>query len=229
MPGYGDRSYEEKYPKATGGGKNEWLKLDKPEKVGDTAATPIRIVSSFEDFGKHQRGGSSPVVCFGRDEGCPDCLQAYEFEANREKGSVDKKEPNPYRVNPRFLAWAKDLRDNQIKLFEYGWSIQSLLEGYADDPDWSFTDGVPDFNIKIICERTGTQKQNVEYSITPSPKMTPLSDEEKAEVAKLTPIADIVKSMRNKAAKAAGVSSAPISVPKTREKEEDIRVEDIPF
>lgn len=199
-----------------GGGNAGFMRLEE----GDNN---IRIVSEFEVRGIHQfkneKGRFESRVCVGKAKGCVYC-------------NADSK------ISVKYLGWVIDLKDNTFKLLEIGHTIFKQLGEFQNDPDYAF-DSIPDYNIKI--KRSG-KGLDTEYQVIPSPKRVILKEDKLTEVAKLKPIAEIIKAMKEKELKylQEKYPSGKIeeNIPVIEEgseilseddKAEDIDVKDIPF
>lgn len=132
----------------------------------------VRIVSSpaklFIHWEKDVDGKWHKIVCNGTST-CPIC----------QKGIAPK---------ARFLMNVLDRKDdNKVKLLEVGATIAAQLGALVKDPDY----GSPvNYDIKIAKSGSGL---NTTYSVTPRPKKTPLTDEEKEAVNAAPKIEDVMK------------------------------------
>ena len=73
-----------------------------------------------------------------------------------------------------------DRSDGKVKILILKTTVYRYLYSLANDPDYGdCTDPDSGFDLNIIKERTGPQPQNVKYNVSPSLKMTPLTDDEK--------------------------------------------------
>ena len=74
-----------------------------------------------------------------------------------------------------------DRSDNKMKILILKTTVYRYLYSLAVDPDYgNCADSTTGFDINIVKERTGPQPQNVKYNVSPSLKLTPLSEEEQA-------------------------------------------------
>ena len=74
-----------------------------------------------------------------------------------------------------------DRSDGKMKILILKTTVYRYLYSLAVDPDYgNCADSTTGFDINIVKERTGPQPQNVKYNVSPSLKLTPLSEEEKA-------------------------------------------------
>jgi hypothetical protein len=199
-----------------GGGNAGFMKLEEGE-------NNVRIVSEFEVRGIHQfkneKGKFESRVCIGKAKGCVYC-------------NADSK------ITVKYLGWVIDTKDGKFKLLEIGHTIFKQLGEFQNDPDYTF-ESIPDYNIKI--KRSG-KGLDTEYQVIPSPKRSALEKDTLEEVAKLRPIAEIIKAMKEKELKylqenyPTGKIEENIPVIEEgnesifpNDKAEDIDVKDIPF
>lgn len=130
--------------------------------------------------------------------------------------TVDEKYQGPEKVSTKGWAWCSIRPDGGLKIVKFPHSVIKKVQGFMVDDDWAF-DGFPmPYDLTIKKSGEGLESR---YEVVPSPKMTPVTEEEKEGLAKKTPIADIIKKMKEKA----GVSSDKVAYP---ENEND---GDIPF
>ena len=74
-----------------------------------------------------------------------------------------------------------DRSDGKMKILILKTTVYRYLYSLAVDPDYgNCADSTTGFDINIVKERTGPQAQNVKYNVSPSLKLTPLTDEEQA-------------------------------------------------
>ena len=116
-------------------------------------------------------------------------------------------------VSMKGVCWV--LQDGLVKQAKMPYTIVKAIRALRDDPEWGFTLPFP-HPLTLTAKGAGTKE--VEYTLTPSPKVAPLSQEILDELAKKpTPeqIVDRIKGVHN---------SDEVEYP-----EEDINPEDIPF
>lgn len=84
-----------------------------------------------------------------------------------------------------------------------GWTIVKAISDLENDKEYTFDKetGLPNYDITIkkTIKGDGSRASDFNYSVIPSRKDTPLTKEEKEEISKLTPIADIVMEIKEKA------------------------------
>ena len=74
-----------------------------------------------------------------------------------------------------------DRKENKIKLFDLKATIYSQIVDYAQDPEYGDpSDEVKGYDLNVKKEKTGSQPQNVRYTVMPSRSSSPLTEEEKA-------------------------------------------------
>lgn len=125
-------------------------------------------------------------------------------------------------LNVQGWAWAI-LRDTgELKILQVGKGILKLLAQLRANDEYAFDDFPMPYDLTIHNTGDGPNR----YSVTASRKNSDVTPEEEAELAKKTPIADIIKKIRDKKEGGATERVEPIKV---EYPEEDINTEDIPF
>jgi len=246
--GFGTKEMNERAQQVGGDGpKSEWWKPKVGEKQGESASSNIRIVTLMEEMGSHSNGSGKPFTCIGKSNGCPKCKESDEYVALH-KGDKDALKKNPCKVNVKFLCWLLDLSDldenkkPKFKLAQLGWGIVGAVNDLYENPDWQerFKDGIVAMKLTVVGTKTGALKQNVEYSVQPSPAADPLTPELAAEAAKLDDVKTVALNLKKKQAKEWGIDlkeEAYAGAPDHQEPptafskapDEEVRVEDIPF
>ena len=192
-----------------GGDKGGFLKLEK----GDNR---IRVVSKYEVLAKHWANGKMLGICPGKDKGCEVC------NAPVQMGKDNKPINNKPQV--KFLMHVIDRKDGELKIAELGWSIVDAMRSLSQDEEYAF-EGLPpyDMNIKKTVEGTGKNPSDTSYTVIASRSNTPITEEEAKKIAELTPMAEIVQRMKDKAAGKKDMDTI------TKEDDEDpVNEEDIP-
>lgn len=114
-------------------------------------------------------------------------------------------------VSIKGVGWV--LQDGKIKQAKLPYTVVKAIRGLMEDPDYAFTEfPMPRF-INIKAKNAGSKE--VEYTVIPSPKETPVSQEILGELAKKPTPEEIIEKIRGKA--------------KTVEPAQEINPEDIPF
>lgn len=141
-----------------------------------------------------------------------------------------------YEGTPRYLTYILDRKDNKIKLFKMPYSIAKHLSALSEDEDYRCETYPMTYDIKINAKGAG--KKEVEYTVMAK---LPKEIEQSAidEVAKQTPVIDIIEKMKEKQKEK--IKNNPDLIPKQETQrvvdeenvieypEEDNNLEDIPF
>jgi hypothetical protein len=106
-----------------------------------------------------------------------------------------------YEGSPKFMTYVLQTEKNVegedelvIKLAKLPYKIGTQIAEYESDEDYSFTGFPMPFNIKVKAKGAGTKE--VEYTVIPSPNRSEVSDEIKAQLAKLKPVPELIEKMK---------------------------------
>ncbi len=178
-----------------GGGNSGFLTLE----AGDNR---IRVVSDYEALAKHWGGGKLLGTCYGKDKGCPTCNLPPKIDEKSGKEVSNKPQV-------KFLMHVIDRKDGTLKIAELGWTIVQAMKELSETEDYAFV-GMPPYDmiIKKTVQGTGKNPSDTSYTVIAARQNTDLTDEEKAKVAELQPITDIVEKLKAKAGAPAGKSEA---------------------
>ena len=170
-----------------------WIKFEK----GDTK---IRLMTGYEPIGKHfDQTTSKSNICVGQDNGC---------ELNHKE-----------RFQVKYLAWAIDRKDQELKLVELPYSVVAQIKDLADNEEYKF-ELLPEYDLTI--KRTG-EKLETEYKVIPARQNTPVTPEEAEMLKDKKDPADIIQAMIEKSQKPQEVET------KVEYAGEEIDPEKIPF
>jgi len=174
--------------------------------------TRVRILSAeFEVLAKHWiQSLKKTFVCYGKDEGCPYDTEIVDPNSGKKK--------MVHRPGIKYLFWGIDRQDNQIKILELPYSVAQKIAELKESTEYGF-DVIPGYDITIKKTKTGPNSTDIEYTVIPSRKDTPLTKEELDAFAEKEPLKDIVEKMKSR--EKTRQSSVPASVDGTAE-EEDI-------
>lgn len=111
------------------------------------------------------------------------------------------------RPNFKWLVYAIDRADGQVKLFFMPHTICKVVRDLQKSDDYAFEDFPMPFDVTINATHAGTKE--VEYSVTAARQNKDLTPAELAEVAKKKPIADVHKALKEKEAQKAPEYEAP--------------------
>lgn len=180
----------------------------------------IRILTEPTTYPEHFNEIGYKGICIGHDDNCPGCLQA---DQAKEAGKEDLYAK--IRTNSKYLVYALDRRDGQIKLTKLTYGVWKQIVDFGTDPDWNFV-GFPlpvDTNIRV--DKTAGPAGY--YKVVPSPNRIVLTNGELAELTSLTPTDIIVQKVKDKKIKE--LSGKPAVAEPVPYPTDDIEPGDIPF
>lgn len=130
----------------------------------------IKEITQFY-LGSDIKGVISPVT-FGEPCGIDEAYKEFSDSSDDDEKEMAAKFP-PRKKYLAFCAFYKDLKGKDLDtersprfILLSGGSYQDILELYLDDDDWGdMTDPKTGYDIKI--KRTGSGKQDTEYSVKP--------------------------------------------------------------
>lgn len=154
----------------------------------------FRVLSPGKPVATHRISGKEYHTCYGKENGCP-------FHG---EGAVRDKEGNEIRPSVKFAMWVLDRKDDRIKLAFMPYTIVKGLAALQNDPDYTFEDLPMAYDVTVNATNAG--KKEVSYTLLPSPKIVPLTEEELDQLSRQRPIDDVVEKLKSKAQKAAGAT-----------------------
>ena len=103
-----------------------------------------------------------------------------------------------YKGTPNFkwLVYALDRADGQVKLFFMPHTIFKNLRDFQKSEDYGFDEVPMPYDVTINAKKAGTKE--VEYTVIPSPKRAALTAAEAKQLAEKKPIAEVQKLLRQK-------------------------------
>lgn len=163
---------------------SDWWRIE----FGDNK---VRLLSAdFEVLARHYNPSTNKsTVCFGKDKGCK-----IDTKVKDEKTGDFR---SVHKPNVKYLVWLIDRKDNTIKIGELPYTVAKAIADLRETEEYKFED-VPGYDITIRRTKTGEKPTDVEYSVIPSRKDSPLTVEEQMEYQKKTPLSTIVEKMKNK-------------------------------
>lgn len=102
--------------------------------------------------------------------------------------------------NFKWLCYVLDRRDGKIKVHFMPHKVYKAIEALQENPDYTFTEVPMPYDITIAAKGAGTKE--VEYSVIPARKETPLTDDEEEALEAVKPIEDVQAALYEKASKA---------------------------
>ena len=195
----------EESKKYGGGGSDKYFKFD------GKGVYQLRIVAKPKVIATHFFGRGVPaVVCVGIDEGC---------KFHRE---TDKK------ASIKLATYVIDRKDGKIKMAELPLSVSYSINDLQEDSDFAFSEFPMPYDVKIKYD-PDNEDPKAKYRLQPSPKHTPITDEEQAglEAAMKVETPDQYVEKKKERAKGKG---EPVSTGSGIEyPTEEINPDDIPF
>lgn len=170
-------------------------------------------------------------ICY---EGAPYCNPANlekEYQAALEKARAageDLKKVKHPAVSKKWMCWAIQRSTAELVLVTLPYGVSKTLMEMKADEESGWTAWPMPFGINIKAKGAG--KKEVEYTVVASRQNTVITEEELADLAKKTPVDQILDRQKAKqkdkteGTNTAGVDMGPIEYP-----EEDINPDDIPF
>ncbi len=116
-------------------------------------------------------------------------------------------------------VWAAIRGEADLKIVTLPYSVISLIQQLRSNDEYAFDEFPMPYDITIHNTGEGANR----YSVTAARKNSPVTAEELSALTLKTPIADIIRKMKDKKA---GISPEVREMPVA---EEEIRLEDIPF
>lgn len=151
----------------------------------------IRILSEeFAVLAKHYIPSlKRSFVCYGKDEGCP------HDSTIKDKNTGETKVV--HKPGVKYLWWVIDRKDGKVKIAELPYSVCQPIADLKNSDEYGF-ESAPNYDIIITKKKTGPAATDVEYSVVPSRKDTPLTEEEKATFSEKPSLEEIVEKMKSK-------------------------------
>jgi hypothetical protein len=103
------------------------------------------------------------------------------------------------RKNFKWLTMVIDRADGKVKPFFMPHTIYKQIEELQMNPDYTFETLPMPYDLTISAKKAGTKE--VEYTLMPARKESPLTAAERQEMAAAKPLADLQKALREKKAK----------------------------
>lgn len=140
--------------------------------------------------------------------------------------NTERKYRNPEEgdknISVKGVCWV--LHEGKIKQAKLPYTVVKAVRELMQDPDYAFSEFPMPRLINIKAKNAKTKE--VEYTVIPAPKESPVSDEIKAEVSSRPTPEEVVEKI--KGSKLAQ-SNVPEEEPKTKVDYPDVHPEDIPF
>lgn len=101
-----------------------------------------------------------------------------------------------FEGNPKYLARVLDRADGKVKLYKIPFSIFKTIASFEQDDELTFTSFPMPYDVKVTAKGAGTKE--VEYTVMPSLKREPLSEEMTKMLSKQTPVKKIIETIQEK-------------------------------
>lgn len=101
-----------------------------------------------------------------------------------------------YSGSAKTLAYVLDNLDGKVKLMRIPYTISQLIASWQISEDWSFENFPMPYDIVIEAKGAGTKE--VEYSPTPRPKRTEVSNDVIEQVLKQGTCAEVIAKLKEK-------------------------------
>lgn len=98
----------------------------------------------------------------------------------------------------KWLCYVIDRRDGAVKPFFMPHTIYKNIEALQANPDYAFEDVPMPYDITVHAKGAGTKE--VEYTLLPARKESPLTADEREALAKQKPIRDVHAAIKEKQA-----------------------------
>jgi hypothetical protein len=116
------------------------------------------------------------------------------------------------RSNFKWLCYVLDRTDGKVKVHFMPHSVYKQIEALQVNPDYTFEEVPMPYDLTVRAVKAGTKE--VEYSVIPARKETPLSEDEREALAEQKPLAELQRKLREKTEK--GHDDAPQTPPQVR-------------
>lgn len=106
--------------------------------------------------------------------------------------------------NFKWLCYVIDRKDGKVKPFFMPHTIYKRIEALQINEDYAFEDVPMPYDLTVHAVGAGTKE--VEYSLVPARKESPVTAVEHAEFAKVKPLAELKQALKDKEAKKAATA-----------------------
>jgi hypothetical protein len=131
------------------------------------------------------------------------------------------------KKNFKWLCYVIDRRDGEIKAFFMPHKVYKAIDALQLNPDYAFSDIPMPYDVTIHAKKAGTK--DVEYTMIPARKETPLTADESEKLHAAKPLAEL-KAAINEKQQAKGQSQPANDPPPVQhDPVEPLNDSDIPF
>lgn len=100
------------------------------------------------------------------------------------------------KKNFKWLCYVLDRRDGDIKAFFMAHRVYKAIEALQTNPDYAFSEVPMPYDVTIHAKRAGTK--DVEYSLIPARRETPLTDDELDKMDAVKPLDELRQAIKEK-------------------------------
>lgn len=109
--------------------------------------------------------------------------------------------------NFKWLCYVLDRRDGKVKAHFMPHKIYKAIEALQANPDYAFVEVPMPYDVTIHAVKAGTKE--VEYTVLPARKETPLTDDEERDLFKQKPLSELKQALNEKQVKKGPAAPAP--------------------
>lgn len=110
------------------------------------------------------------------------------------------------KPNFKWLCYVLDRRDGEVKAHFMPHTIYKSIEALQLDPEYTFDDVPMPYDVNIKAKGAGTKE--VEYTMLPARRATPLTGEEQEKLEAVKPLEEVKQALDAKQDKGAGNSAS---------------------
>lgn len=128
----------------------------------------------------------------------------------------------------KWLCYVLDRRDGDVKAFFMAHKIYKAIEALQLNEDYSFAEVPMPYDLTVHAKKAGTK--DVEYTLMPARRETPLTQEELEKLDAQKPLAELKAAIDEKQSRETAHTDAPAESVRTPERVDgDLTDDDIPF
>jgi len=128
----------------------------------------------------------------------------------------------------KWVGWVIDRKDGIVKPYFMPNTIYRAIEALQLSVDYGFDEVPMPYDLTIFAKNAGSLE--VEYQVLPSPKLIPLTADELIALEERMPITEFVEKLSEKQGeKQPEKKPLPHKIMQSEQRDEEIRLEDVPF
>lgn len=110
--------------------------------------------------------------------------------------------PGEYKGTKTFkwLCYVLDRRDGKVKVHFMPHTVYKAIEAFQENPEYTFSDMPMPYDVNIRARGAGTK--DVEYTVMPARKETPLTADEESDLDQQKPLSELQAALKEKKATA---------------------------